>query len=167
MTLRTPRRGRARTAASGAAVRRSRPRGRARGSGSLARSAAGSAPIELVAGVGLLVLPVVLLVLALPAWSEVTTMGRAAAREAARVAATTSEDGPLADDAAARVAQDHGRPLAAPTEVTFSRSPAGEAVTATVTVEVPALVVPLVGEWRPVTRRISHTEPLDRYRSRP
>ncbi len=42
-----------------------------------------------------------------------------------------------------------------------------ELVTVTVTVRMPALALPLIGEWGAFDHRVSHTQPVDRYRSHP
>lgn len=137
------------------------------------RAEDGLVAAEYAAGVGFLLLPVTLLVLSLPAWVDAQEAGRVAAQQAARAVVTAS-------DHAAGVAE--GRRLVSETlanravaqvgETVFDgslRHRAGdepqELVTATVTVRVPAVRLPLVGAWAAFDRAIAHTQPVDRYRS--
>lgn len=139
----------------------------------------GSAAIELVIGTGFLVLPIVLLVLSLPAWAQTQMMARTAAREAARTvvlsadptAAAALESGRVA---AATVARNHGRALVADPRFDWEHEevagPEGTVsqprVAVTVTVEMPGLAIPLIGEWTSFEWTVVHREPLDVYRSR-
>jgi hypothetical protein len=125
---------------------------------------------EFAFGVAVLVLPVALLVLTFPRWSErqvtASVIGREVARRAAR-------DG-ICDLGAARVL---GATMArnlgvAPAELTVDLSctdgaglASGGVVEATVTVTMPAVQVPglgAVGAWSWTAR---HREPVDRYAS--
>lgn len=131
---------------------------------------------ELVAALGLLLLPVVLVVVSVPVWSEVQSMGRVAAQQAARAAVLAPDDAAAraaATTAAGIVAANHGRSLAGPVrlEATVDRS-AGtlgtqQLVTATVPVELPAVPLPLLADLTAVTWEVSHTQPVDPYRSVP
>ena len=128
----------------------------------------GFAATELVLGVGLLLVPVALLVLTLPTWSERQTTARAMARAIARlVAAQGSCDtadavglgqvmarnlGLPDGDAQVRVGCTPGAPLAP-----------GSEVQADVTVVMPAvhlLGIGDVGAWRWTA---SHRQPVDLY----
>ncbi len=148
-----------------------RPPRRSRSTGPVrARGAAGSAAVECSAGIALLLLPVVLLVALVPTWAERQGLARVAARDAARGVALVGwcdragADAVVADHTgdlpadAARLDLDctPGAPLAR-----------GGAVTARVTVAMPALVVPALGvgpgwQWTAV-----HRHPVDPYGSRP
>jgi hypothetical protein len=132
----------------------------------------GFVAIELAAGVALLVFPVALLVASLPGWFDRQSLARQAARDAARAVVL---DGTCRDDvasaAAVRVARGGG---VAPDEmrveldcVTGGALARDGLVTARVTVDMPAVSVPLVGSvggWRWTA---GHTEPVDPYGSRP
>jgi hypothetical protein len=136
------------------------------------RDERGFAAIELSAGVALLVLPIVLLVVSLPRWSERQGLARAAAREAARVVGLHGWcDEPAAALAVRRVAADaHLEPttlrlsLDCLPSVPVAR---GGTVTARVTVDMPAVDVPLIGAAGQWSWTAQHKEPVDRYGSRP
>jgi hypothetical protein len=132
------------------------------------RDARGFVATELVLAIGLLLLPIVLLVGSLPQWSERQHAAIVAAREAAQVAGQEwPADG---QDDAERVARDVmatygiGR---ADVKIVVSPAPGrGGLVTATVTVRMPALAVPLlarVGSWTWTAREAVR---IDDYRSR-
>jgi len=124
--------------------------------------------VELAAGIAFLVLPVALLVLALPSWAERQSVARVVAREVGR---TVARDGRCsAGDArrlAAVVAENHGL-AAGDVSVTLgcvqgSALSAGGSVVVAATVREPGLRVPgigRVGEWSFTAR---HAEPIDRY----
>jgi hypothetical protein len=127
---------------------------------------------ELVLGLGLLVLPVALLVLTLPGWSERQATARVIAREVAR---RSARDG-VCDEAMARaLGVTMARNLGLPTdefevEVVCPGgavpSPGGD-VEARVTVRMPAVEIPgigAVGAWSWTAR---HREPVDRYGGSP
>jgi hypothetical protein len=123
---------------------------------------------ELALGVTLLVVPVALLVLTLPRWSERQVTARVISREVAR---RSARDG-LCDQGAARalgatMARNLGV-AAADVRVDLvcidgSILPPGSDVEARVTVAMPAVQVPgvgAVGAWSWTAR---HREPVDRY----
>jgi hypothetical protein len=130
--------------------------------------AGGFVAIELVLSIGLLLFPVVMLVASLPQWSERQHAAIVAAREAARVAGQVwPADGEAdAERVAREVVTTYGIP-AADVTITVSPPPArGGLVTATVTVRMPALAVPLlasVGAWSWTARESFR---IDDYRSR-
>jgi len=131
----------------------------------------GFAAVELSAGVALLVLPVVLLVLGLPRWSERQGVARVAARDAARLVGLQGWcDHSSAMRAVERLAVDAGLapgalrlvldcPAGAPL-------PRGGVVTARVTVAMPLLDVPLIGSVAAWDWTAAHREPVDPYGSR-
>ncbi|MEX1280695.1 MAG: hypothetical protein AB1Z55_08220 [Acidimicrobiia bacterium] len=131
-------------------------------------SARGSAPVELALGVGVLLVPVVLLLAALPPLVEYRSTARLAAAEAARLVATG--DGSPATEATARAA---AKAIAGDLDavVTFCGGTCpvvrGAIVEVEVTVGAPAVVVPLVGEIGAVRISASHRERVDDYRSLP
>lgn len=129
---------------------------------------------EFVAGLGLLVLPVTMLVAMLPVWLEVQSMGHLAAQQAARAAVLAPSDGDAvgaATRAARTVAANHGRRLVGPVRLhgTVEQRPGGPQVlvTATVTVRMPALAVPGLGAVAAFDWGVSSTQPVDVYRSVP
>jgi hypothetical protein len=123
---------------------------------------------EFAFGVAVLVLPVALLVLTFPRWSERQVTARVVAREVARRAA---RDG-LCDAGAARaVAATMARNLGvAPRDVGVELACAdgaglapGSDVEARVTIAMPAVQVPGVGAVGAWTWTARHREPVDRY----
>jgi len=138
----------------------------------LRRRERGFVAIELTAGVALLVFPIAMLVATLPGWFDRQSLARQAARDAARA---VTLDGVCRDDvataAALRIA--HGGGVASDdVRVVLDCTAEGALtrdgrVTARVTIEMPAVTVPLVGsvgEWRWTA---VHAEPVDPYGSRP
>jgi Flp pilus assembly protein TadG len=129
----------------------------------------GFVAIEFVLGAALLLLPILLLVVSFPKWSERQTMARTAATEAARAWARADND--LEGAVAARRAVDE---IAANYEVDPGslatsyagsvRSRGGE-VRVTVTVEMPVSSVPGMGTFGGWHWSVSHSETVDRYRS--
>jgi hypothetical protein len=134
----------------------------------LGPSESGFVATEFACGVALLVLPVALLVLTFPRWSERQITARVIAREVARRAA---RDGICDGGAARSVGDSMARNLGVePRDVTVDLVCAdgaglvpGSDVEAQVTVEMPAVQVPglgPVGAWSWTAR---HREPVDRY----
>lgn len=130
----------------------------------------GSAALELPLAIGLLLLPLALLVITVPAWPERQTVARAAAAEASRTVVLAGSWPEGADEARAVVAQaaaNHGLgPDALSLELAGSLE-RGASVTARVTVEMPALALPglaTVSRWSWTT---SHTERVDDFRGFP
>lgn len=130
---------------------------------------------EFAAGVGLLVLPVTLLVTSLPTWIETREAARVAAQQAARAVVTAPDraTGVAAGSAlASEVLANRDVVMRGPVAVDGVVGPpvtgaAPSLVTVTVTVEMPALTVPFVGAWAAFDHAVSHTQPVDRYRSFP
>ena len=130
----------------------------------------GAVAVELPAAIGLLLIPMALLVITIPTWPERQTVARAAAIEAARTAVLAgSWDEGIADGHAtvALAAENYGLD---PADLTLAWSGdfvRGGSVTATVTVRMPALVIPGLTTIEPWTWASSHTERIDDYRSLP
>jgi hypothetical protein len=124
--------------------------------------------IEFVAGVAFLLLPVLLLVTALPRWSERQHAAVVAAREAVRVAiAQWPNDASRAANATAReVASNYGVPTSDLSVSLASDDARGGQVRATVTIVMPALVVPLMGRVGSFHWTTSYALRVDDYRSR-
>jgi DNA-binding IclR family transcriptional regulator len=128
----------------------------------------GFVAIELAVGISALVLPVALVVLALPRWSERQTTARVIAREVARQAA---RDGWCGKDEAQELAQVMARNLGVPpaelsVELACTAATAlaaGSDVEARVTVSMPAVQVPAFGAVGAWSWTASHREPVDRY----
>ncbi|MBW3620566.1 MAG: hypothetical protein KY461_09990 [Actinobacteria bacterium] len=128
---------------------------------------------EYAAGVGLLLLPVTVLVLSLPVWFETLEAARVAAQQAARAVVTAADDASgvvAAERIAAETLANRGVTQVGGLDVrgTLRHPPAGdpqELVTVAVTVRVPAVQLPLIGTWAALDRTVSHTQPVDRYRT--
>jgi hypothetical protein len=125
---------------------------------------------ELALGIGLLVFPVALLVLTLPAWSERQATARSIAREVSRVVAVA---GVCDRDAATETGHGMARNLGLdPGDVdvqldcvTGERLRRGGSVRASVTVAVPAVTFPGIGSVGAWSWTAHHSEPIDQYRS--
>lgn len=126
----------------------------------------GSVPLEFAAAVGLLLIPAVLLVLSFAPWVERQMMAREIARDAARsvaISATITDVRPMAEQIARNYDTD---PADVIVDVAGDTSRGG-LVTATVSVQMPLIEIPGVGELGTVTWRVHHTEQVDIYRSLP
>ncbi len=132
------------------------------------RREGGHVAIEFALSIGLLLLPVVLLVAALPSWTERQHAATVVAREAvsAAVAAYPADGGVDARDAVEETLANYGIPASA-AETTFVRDDVrrGGIVSVRVTIEMPAVVVPGIGtiggfHWSAVQARR-----IDDYRS--
>jgi hypothetical protein len=137
-----------------------------------ARREGGFVAVELVLGLGLLVLPVALLVLTLPGWSERQVTARAIAREAGR---RVARDGVCDREEAAGLGATMAENLglsAGDVQVVLDCAPGaalvpGSDLEARVTVRMPAVQLPGVGgvgQWAWTAR---HREPVDRYAGAP
>lgn len=131
---------------------------------------AGAAAIELVAGLALLLAPMVAVAVALPPWAETRYAVEAAAVEAGRLAASSGRTD-AAEALATRILANHDVRQGVDVDVTVPTDahgiPArrGDAVVE-VTAAVPAVDLPgvgAVGGWA-LTR--THREPLDPWRGR-
>ncbi len=148
------------------------------------RHDAGHVALEVLLAIGVVLLPVALLVLTLPTWVERTSVGRVAAREAARAVVTAEDPSSAFADADRLVRQigaNHGLPSdavsvcfsvhhagVAPPRVCGGPRPPGrtDAVTAHVEVHIPAAALPgLPVEVPAAQRRFVHSERVDAYRS--
>lgn len=134
---------------------------------------AGFIASEFVLGVCVIVLPVTLLVLALPTWSERQSMAQRAANESARevvLADSWSAGTGAAKAVVDQVAGNYGVPLDDVRGPDFSGGgglAAGQTVVARVTVRMPTLVIPLVGHVGSWSWTAVHAERVDDYRSFP
>jgi hypothetical protein len=125
---------------------------------------------ELAIGVGLLLFPVALLVLTLPAWSERQTTARAIAREVGRVVAVGGVcDRSSATRTATAMAENLGM-AASELDVALdcrggARLERGSDLGVAVTVDVPAVDIPGIGSVGAWSWTAHHDEPVDQYRS--
>jgi hypothetical protein len=122
----------------------------------------------MVLGLGFLVLPVMLLVVTLPTWEQRSVDAKDMAAQAARalVTADTWTDGVTA--AQNTVSQETSNDGLDPADVTADYSGTltpGAKVTATVTVIIPAGVIPGIGTFGAVHYSAESTELVDLYRS--
>lgn len=141
----------------------SRPRARSRGQ-------AGTAALELVLGIGLLLIPTACLVITFPTWSERQLVARNAARESARKLATAptwAAGTGAADRSIQETAVDAGLVPGALRSTYAGSLDRGDTVTVAVTIDIPAVVLPLFGATGGWTYTATHKEWVDRFRSRP
>jgi hypothetical protein len=130
----------------------------------------GFVAIELALGAGLLLIPVAMLVLTVPTWSERQATARAIVREVTRAAAITGTCNPgTANEVAYSMAANLGLD---PDEVSVELDcvsgrplPRGDRITAGVTVRMPAVRIPGVTDVAAWSWTARHTEPVDPYRS--
>lgn len=133
---------------------------------------AGFAAVEFVAGIALLVLPMVILIVSLPVWAETQSSARVVVREAARILAGADDDATgraAATAMAGRVADNLGVELISGPrfEGSVEGAPGQESeVAAAVTVRLPLLALPLLADLTAVEWTVEHREPVDAYRSR-
>jgi hypothetical protein len=124
-------------------------------------------PLSLLLGTALIVLPVMVLVLTLPAWEQRAVDAQDAARTAARALVTADDwdDGvSAADEAVAQLETGDGLP---PADMTVSYSGSldpGGSVTAAATVLIPAGNLPGLGLVGQLHYTASSTEHVDSYR---
>jgi Flp pilus assembly protein TadG len=130
------------------------------------RDESGSVVVEWILGICLLLLPTAGL-LSFPAWVERQNMARLGAQEAARAvaladdtAAGTAEGSTLVDE----IARNHGIDPATVSVSYAGTTSRGGSVSATVSVQLPALTLPGLGSVGSVTWSTSHTERVDQYR---
>jgi hypothetical protein len=130
----------------------------------------GSVAIELALGVGLLLVPIALIVITIPTWSERQTTARAIVREVARTTAVAGvcdirAADSVAETMAANLGVDVGDIRVDLDCFPGQRLARGGEVGVAVTIRMPAIRFPgitSVGAWRWTAR---HREPVDPYRS--
>jgi hypothetical protein len=128
----------------------------------------GAAAIELPLAAGLLLLPMAMLVMLLPQWPERQTIARAAAKDAATVLANApdaSTGAQLASAAIEQAAANHGLPPGTMTVEFGGEWCRACTVTATVTIDIPAVDVPAVGTVGAFTWSTSSAARVDDYRN--
>lgn len=131
------------------------------------RDQRGAVMIEWMLAFGLILIPA-LGVASLPAWLQRTNMAHVAALEAARAVVVAPDPATGADrgrELVAEIAANHG---VDPSTVTVSFSGStdpGGSVRVEVTVQLPALAIPLLGSVGSKQWSTSHTELVDVYRS--
>lgn len=128
---------------------------------------AGFAPLTMMLGVTLVVIPVLLLVLTIPTWLERSVDARDAATNAARALATANTW--AAGTAAANqtvselISGDGLNPSDVEVSYGGSLNP-GATVTATVTVDLPAGVIPGIGHYGTIRYTATSTQHIDSYK---
>ncbi|MFI5046355.1 MAG: hypothetical protein ACHQIG_04775 [Acidimicrobiia bacterium] len=132
----------------------------------------GFVAIELVAGLGLLLLPVAVLVFTLPTWSERQSGARAIAREVARETARSGVCDPApAVELAAEMARNLGMPPDAASIALACRAGTvlepGTDVEVGVTVRMPAVHLPAIGDVASWSWTARHRQPVDTYGALP
>jgi hypothetical protein len=121
-------------------------------------------------GLGLLVLPVLLLVLTLPTWEERTVDARDMAANAARTLATAtdwSSGVAAAEQTLAEMAANDGLPGGQVSVAYRGTLSPGATVTAAVTVTIPAGTIPGLGQVGSLHYTASSTQHVDSYKSQP
>ncbi len=137
------------------------------------RADGGYVAAEFTLGVCVIVLPVTLIVLALPIWSERQAMAQRAANESARemVLAESWEAGSVAADrVVTEVAGNYGLPrsdVRGPDLSAGGGLAGGQTVVSQVTVRMPLMVIPLIGRVGSWSWTAVHAERVDDYRSFP
>jgi hypothetical protein len=129
---------------------------------------AGTAAVEMPLAVGLLLLPIVMIVLLVPQWPERQTIARAAAKEAASLYANAPDAASGAAQARAAVAQaaaNHALPAGAMTVALGGQWCRACTVTASVTIDIPAVAVPAVGTFGGFAWSASSSARIDDYAS--
>ena len=132
------------------------------------RRDAGAAAIELPLAVGLLLLPISLIVMLVPQWPERQTVARSAAKEAATLyanAPSRADGAELATASVTQAAANYGLPDTAMTLTLSEDWCRGCTVTASVTVDIPAIDVPFVGAVGAFTYTSSSSARIDDYRN--
>ena len=127
----------------------------------------GAAAIELPLAVGLLLLPISMIVMLVPQWPERQTIARAAAKDAASVYSNAVDPVIGAEQARASVEQAAVNAGLAPGALTVEL--VGEwcracTVTAHVTVDIPAVDIPMMGAVGSFTWSASSAARIDDYR---
>ncbi len=134
--------------------------------GARARGEAGFVAIEFVASIAMLLVPTIVLVASIPVWSERRNAATVLAREVARAAAAHWPSDTAVDDVIDAVADDYGVPRSDLSVSVHTDSARGGQADAHVTVVMPALHLPLIGDegaWRWST---NYAVRIDDYRSR-
>jgi hypothetical protein len=128
---------------------------------------------EFALGVCVIVLPVTLIVLALPVWSERQAMAQRAANESARemvLADSWAAGVAAAAQVVAEVTTNYGltaNDVRGPDLSTGGGLAAGQTVVSRVTVRMPLMVIPLIGRVGSWSWTAVHAERVDDYRSFP
>ena len=130
------------------------------------RNEKGFVTIEFVLGAALLLLPVTLLVLILPTWSERQSVARVASREAAR-SYVIGQNLEQARQVAFQVTDNAKiKQESVTVELTGDPKQRGGTVRASVTVKVPVSAIPLLGaNGDAFSLTSTHSEVVDLYRS--
>jgi hypothetical protein len=137
------------------------------------RGERGYVAAEFTLGVCVIILPVTLIVLALPIWSERQAMAQRAANESARemVLADSWPAGmAAADQVVTEVAGNYGisrNDVRGPDLSAGGGLAAGQTVVSQVTVRMPVMVIPLIGRVGSWSWTAVHAERVDDYRSFP
>lgn len=130
----------------------------------------GSVSVEMPAAICLLLIPIACLIAVLPTWLERQTLARTAARETARsiARANTEEAGLVAANlTVTEMAYNAGIPRSQFRPSYGGSLTRGGQITADVTVDVPLIVVPLIGTIGGFSYTAHHVEEVDQYRSIP
>lgn len=130
----------------------------------------GVAAIDIIVVIIIAMIPVFVIVMSVPTWVDRLLFARTAAQEAARVmvlADTWEEGQSQANEMVQQVAANHGVPAGETSLTLGGQLERGATVSATVSVQTPAINIPFVTTIGSVTLSRSHTEIVDHYRSLP
>lgn len=134
------------------------------------RDESGIVVMELVLTICLWLFPITILVVSLPTWVERQSLGRLAAQEAARevvLADSWSAGAARAQAVTSQLALNHDIDPDDLDLVLDGALDRGATVTATVTVQVPALTVPFITDVAGFALSFTAAEAVDQYRSFP
>ena len=132
------------------------------------RGDCGSAAIEMPLAVALLLLPIAIIVMLIPQWPERQTVARAAAKDAATVYANAPDattGAALAEASVTQAAANYGLSADALTVQLSGEWCRACSVTASVTVDIPAIDVPFAGTIGSVAWTTTSSARIDDYRS--
>ncbi len=127
----------------------------------------GAAAVELPLAVGLLLLPISMIVMLVPQWPERQTIATAAAKDAATIYANAADPETgvqLAQKSVAQAATNYGLPSDALTLALDGEWCRACTVTASVTVNIPAIDLPFAGTVGAVAWTATSSARIDDYR---
>ena len=128
----------------------------------------GFAPLTMMLGVGLFIIPILLLVLTVPTWEARTLDARDAASDAARALATADTWSAGVNAADQTISEETANDGLNPADITVRYSGTltpGATVTAAVTVTIPAGAVPGLGAFGTLHYTAESTQHVDSFRS--
>jgi len=135
-----------------------------------ARGEGGWVAVEMPAAICLLLIPIACLVAVLPTWLERQSLARSASREAARTIARADNESRgrhAADTTVGEMADNAGITRTSLRPAYSGSLTRGSRITADVTVDMPIIVIPLIGPIGGFSYTAHDVEAVDQYRSLP